>query len=64
LKRIIRTARKPAQPLKSRLLKNSDCRLVKKISEARLAFIVIVPEKRDREIGTNMITKHESERHD
>jgi hypothetical protein len=43
------------------MVKNSDCRLLKKISEVRCTFIVIVFVKRDREIHTSTTTYHEHE---
>jgi hypothetical protein len=43
------------------LLKYPDRTLLKKISEARRAFIVIVSVKRDREIRTSTTANHEHE---
>jgi len=49
-----------------RFLKNPDCRLLKKISEARRAWTVVVSVKHDREIrsSTNTSDEHEFVRGD
>jgi hypothetical protein len=43
------------------IAQNFDRRLLKKDSEARRAFIVILSVKRDREIGMSTTTTHEHE---